>query len=493
MRIKYSSILILSVVTLVLLFSSCKKDKLLTSGGSLKFSVDTLMFDTVFTAQASFTLSVKIFNEQNQKINISSVRLQNGGSSFFNLNVDGFPGNNISNLELAAHDSIYVFATVNIDPTNENNPFLIEDKLIATLNGKDFSIPVEAFGQNAHYIVDSTLTKYGGTITWLTDKPYVILHNALVDSATTLVIPPRCRIYMNADSRLLVDGTLIADAPTKADSIVFQGDRLDRAYFGGDLPGEWGGLYYTQNSTGNVLNHVVLKNCGNSTTIAGIGTFQPAAIQVNGTGVSAATPQLTMKHTIVQNAIGFGLLCFAANNVVAENCLIHTTGAQAMALLQGGNYTITNCSFINYKPVSVSHTDNPTIAVRNYFDTSDAGYIPGNLNAVLTNCLVYGSLQDEVLAQKKGTATYNVQFLNCALTTSQSTDAIDASTVLNSACIFNQDAQLTDYAKWDFRPKASSPLAGAGTNTGAAAGITDDLNGDGRNIPLDIGCYNHTP
>jgi len=461
----------------MLLFgTSCKKDKLLTSGGNLKFSTDTLTFDTVFTAQGSFTLQVKIFNPQDQKVNISSIRLQNGTSSYFHLNIDGFSGNSRENIEIAAKDSMFVFATVNIDPTDQNTPFVIEDKLIATLNGTDFSLPIVAFGQNAHYITDSVLSSQT-PIQWNTDKPYVIVHSALVDSSTTLVIPPKCRIYMHADSRLYVQGTLLAQG-TKTDSIIFQGDRLDRDYFGGDLPGEWGGLYFDISSHNNKLDWVVMKNCGSS-----VGNGLPAALWVSGDGSS--TNQLTMTHTIIENSIGYGLLCFNAN-VKAENSLVHSTGTQAIAIFQGGNYTITNCDFVNYYPQNINHTDNPTGAVLNYYDTSNTGYLQGNLNAVFTNCLIYGTINDELITAKKGNGSFNLQFVNCDIRSSQSTDAIEPSTVFTN-CIFNQDPQFVDYSKWNFRVKQGSPVIDAGTPVTVGNDLDDQARVNGTAI--DIGCY----
>ncbi len=69
--------------------ASCKKDKLLESGGELRFSTDTVTFDTVFTTLGSATVGLKIFNPQDQKVNLSSVRIEGGAASFFHINVDG--------------------------------------------------------------------------------------------------------------------------------------------------------------------------------------------------------------------------------------------------------------------------------------------------------------------------------------------------------------------------------------------------------------------
>src|SRR5690606_38660932 len=111
-----------------------------------------------------------------------------------------------------------------------------------------------------------------------------------------LVIPPGCRIYMHADSRLFVLGRLLAKG-SKTDSIIFQGDRLDRNYFGNvGYPGEWGGIYFFESSFGSELDWVVLRNGGNSAR----GTL-PATIQVTGNNASVGTRQLTMTHTVIEN------------------------------------------------------------------------------------------------------------------------------------------------------------------------------------------------
>lgn len=457
----------------LLSFYSCKKETLLNNGGELRFSTDTLTFDTVFTEYASFTLAVKIFNPQNQKIIVSNVRLEKGQSSFFNLNVDGVAGNNVNNTEVAANDSFYVFATVKIDPTNENNPFLIEDRLIATLNGKEFSIPVLAYGQNAHYIKQEDMTT---NTTWVNDKPYVILQSAGVDSNVTLTIDPGCRIYMNQDSRLFVWGNVIANG-TKQDSIIFQGNRLDRAYFGYEgYPGEWGGLYFFPSSNNNFLKWVVIRNCGNTA----FGTL-PAAIQV--TGEPSLTTQLTMENTVIENSIGYGVLSFTGN-IKAQNCLVHTTGAQALAIFQGGNYSFDNCDFLNFGSDKVKHIDesNPTVAVLNYFDISQSQRIVSDVNANFTNCLIYGSLEDELFCNKADEAAYNANFTNCIIKAKEPIPGY----VTVTDCKLNENPLFNDLAKWDYRLQEGSPAIDAGTNVFP---ISNDLDDKPLVTPFDIGCY----
>jgi len=479
-----SGYIISSIFCLLVVFSSsCKKETLLTSGGELRFSIDTLNFDTVFTSLGSFTLQVKIFNPQDQKVNISSVRLQNGSNSFFRLNVNGISGNTVSDLEVAANDSIYVFATVKIDPNSDTLPFIVEDRLIATLNGKEYALPFYAYGQNAYYLRDSVISE---NTTWKTDKPYVILHSAAIDKGYTLNIPPGCRVYMHADSRLYVLGTLNAIG-TKKDSIIFQGDRLDRGYFGNEgYPGEWGGIYFDSSSTGNKMEWCVLKNCGNN-----ISGGLPFAIEVF--GQSGIGVQLTLKNTVIQNSLGYGILSFGGN-IVAQNTLVHDCGAQALAIFQGGSYDFTNCSFINYFPRKVAHSDEPTVAVLNYFPISNTQVIAGDLNASFTNCVIYGSLENELFVNKVDETEYKTSFTNCLLKHNQPDKpefTLPKHRLDFTNCILNEDPKFENYEKVNFRSKAGSPMV----DNGISVSLMNDLDNQPRpqGNAYDIGCYEFQP
>lgn len=460
--------------------SSCKKDRLLDSGGEIRFSTDTLSFNTVFTALGTATQTVKIFNKQNQKIVLSSVRLEGGSSSFFSLNVDGRQGKSASDIEIAANDSVYVFATVKVDPTDQNTPFIIEDKLTATLNGKDFSIPVIAYGQNAHFITDSLLE----TQTWLTDKPYVVFGVALVDAGTTLTIPAGCRVYMHANARLFVEGTLTAIG-TKQDSIIFQGDRLDRAYFGNEgYPGEWGGIYFTSHSSGSQLTHVILRNGGN-----GAQGVTPALIQLAPDSVhNPLAPQLTMDKVILENSIGYGLLSFAGT-LIAQNCLIHSCGASALALLQGGDYHLDYCTIATYGNNKIAHTDNPAAVILNYFINQYKELVPGALKCTLRNCVVAGSLTNEFVADDTSLAQASLVLQNCVLKAEKDKTEpwVSQTSVqyLGPSAAFN--SLFKDALKGDYHPSSTSILI----DMAVASLIDSDLEDQHRpkgNAP-DIGCY----
>lgn len=467
---------------------SCKKQQLLTSGGTLAFSTDTLTFDTVFTAAGSFTTGLVIYNRQSDPIVVSSVRLEKGSGSYFHLNVDGYQGNNITNLHIAPHDSIYVFATVNIDPTNVTTPFIVTDRLIATLNNQDFSIPFTAYGQNAHYIVsDSLVAANNGTSknNWDTILPYVVLHHCAIGSGAVLNIPPRCKVYMHQDARFFVYGTLnVGQTATQpSDSTIFQGDRLDRAYFGYvGYPGEWGGIYVIGGGTANI-NKAIIKNCGGSTPYYGY-SIQPAALEVDSGGV------LNITNSIVKNSIGHGLLGFQGS-INATNCLVEGCGGEAFAVILGGKDSITSCTFANFGSNVLSHTNNPTVGVVNWLQLSLNEYIYSNVDVVMRNCIIWGSLDSEMVCDTSGSpAGTNARLLFDHCVVKKGTQ-VEAFAKFNS-CVYT-DPLFKDASKEDFHLPVSSPAVGTGTSNYLPA---KDLEGTNR-VPsgsggYDIGCYQHS-
>lgn len=458
---------------------SCKKQQLLQSGGEVGFSTDTLTFDTVFTAVGAATQTVKIYNRQDQKIVLSSVRLDGGNASFFSLNVDGRSGKSANDIEIAANDSVYVFATVKVDPTNANTPFIIEDKLTATLNGRDFSIPVIAYGQNAHFITDSVLQ----TATWINDKPYVIFGYAIVDSEATLTIKPGCRIYMHQNARMFVDGTLDARG-TKQDSIIFQGDRLDRAYFGYEgYPGEWGGIYFTQRSKNNYLEHVILKNGGNTAQGAPAAMIEVAPDTLAG----RTAAQLILNKVIIENSIGYGLLSFTGT-IVAQNCLIHSCGASALALVQGGNYTLEHCTIATYGDSKIAHNDNPAAVVLNYYPRTPTETDIAPLICTLRNCVVAGSLTDEFVADSIEGAEARLLLEGCVLKTSEPkirpwvTRGQNIQYISPGSTAY--DSLFRSVPRDDYHPASISPLIGSGVSSTISTDLEDNIY-----LKPDVGCY----
>src|SRR5690349_17925732 len=236
---------------------SCKKESFITSStASLATSADSLHFDTVFTTTGSITKFFRIYNQNNQKLRLSKVSLRGGSASLFNINVDGTQGPEVTNIELDANDSIYVFVTVKIDPTSANLPFVVQDSILIDYNGNQRWVQLDAWGQNANFMRSKSIT---GNVTWTNTKPYVITGGLLVDENATLTIQKGCRIYLHADAPFIVDGTLnVTGEKYDSTRVVFKSDRLDDPYR--DFPGSWPGIYFRDKSKNNTLQYASVLN-----------------------------------------------------------------------------------------------------------------------------------------------------------------------------------------------------------------------------------------
>ncbi|MGZ5190965.1 MAG: hypothetical protein ACXWCZ_08070, partial [Flavisolibacter sp.] len=171
----------------------------------MRTSVDTLHFDTVFTSTGSISQFIRIFNNNDKGIHVSSVRLAGGNNSFFKINVDGIAGPLVNNIDIAANDSTYIFVTVSINPTTANLPFIVRDSIEISYNGNKKFIQLDAYGRNAHFLRDRTIKI---NEVWNNDLPYVILGHLIIDTNATLTINKSCQIYMHADAPFIVDGSL---------------------------------------------------------------------------------------------------------------------------------------------------------------------------------------------------------------------------------------------------------------------------------------------
>ena len=187
-----------------LLLFSCKKDNLLTStNASIYIGIDTLHFDTVFTTAGSVTKSFRIKNENDQRIRISSIRLAGADAGVFRINVNGEPGPLIQSLDIAAGDSAHIFVNLRIPENTEALPFLVRDSISIQWNGQEKWIQLDAYGQNAHYIRNGSISS---NTTWDNSMPYVILGPMVVEENVQLQITKGTKI---SDTSIFFTGILL--------------------------------------------------------------------------------------------------------------------------------------------------------------------------------------------------------------------------------------------------------------------------------------------
>ena len=240
-------ILVLCPLSIVLCyFTGCNQYKVSDDPTlRLSFSHDTVRFDTVFTAQGSTTMQVKVYNRNSNALLIDRVWMENG--QFFRVNIDGETRPNlITSMQLDGGDSMYVFVRVAIDTLHQNNPVLVSDDLHFHLSGgATQSINLQAYGQDVERIgkAGCGTTEFPRSFTFTADRPYLLFDTVIINGQMT--IRPGATLYMHQGACLMVYGNVSASG-NPDQPIRICGDRLDRLFdsvpyrFAG---GAWDGIY----------------------------------------------------------------------------------------------------------------------------------------------------------------------------------------------------------------------------------------------------------
>ncbi|HEY0355524.1 MAG TPA: choice-of-anchor Q domain-containing protein [Flavisolibacter sp.] len=452
----------LLIIALALVCFACKKESFTNSASALlRTTADTLHFDTVFTSTGSITQLVKIINDNNKGIHVSSVRLAGGNNSPFRINVDGVAGPEVNDIDISGNDSIYVFVTVSIQPNSANLPFIVRDSIEINYNGNTKYVQLDAYGRNAHFMRDHKIT---GSEIWNNDLPYVILGRLTVDTNAILTINQGCRIYMHADAPFIVNGTLVVNGEHHDSSrVVFAGDRLDEPYR--HYPASYPGIVFTNVSRNNLLNYAIIKNA-----------YQGIVV----TDPSPGT-KLTLNETIIDNAYDAGILGINTS-IKARNVLISNCGKNIL-LVNGGDYDFNHCTAASFSSNLGVHRD-PVLLLTNYLLQES-----NDLNAVFRNCIFWGEnnglVPDEVKVLKQGNNAFNVIFDQVLWRVQNPPLNIIANGIIN-----NQDPKFdsinTSEKFYSFQLKHDSPAIDKGVNTG----VSTDLNGRPRPVGLpDLGAY----
>ncbi len=443
------------IVAVSLSMVSCKKNNLL-SKKNLSFSVDTLVFDTVFTTIGSTTKQFKIYNKESKTVQIDEIELVGGESSPFRMNVDGLMGTKMTNIKLEGKDSLFVFVEVTLDINSQSLPLIIEDSIRFRTNGKDQYVKLAVWGQDAYFHYKDL-----NEGTWPNDKPHVIYGYAAVDSAKTLNIQAGTQVHLHKNAIFYVYKSTLNVQGTIGNEVVFQGDRLEQDYQ--DISGQYYGIYF-QEARPSTIDYAIIKN-GTS----GVHLFSEDPTNSGYT--------LTMTNTIIQNQARYGVFIYSGAKVKAENCIISKNGTHALLVLEGGDFNFNHCDLLGY-----GASPNPAVGISNFFTNyQTATTNVGSINeGVLYNCVVSGSLATEMAIDTIQLAgvTLNFDFKNCLI----KSETIQTDSFYQSI-IWNNNPLFTDPSIYDFSFLVNSPLNG----NGFATSVITDIFGNPRNNPPDIG------
>ncbi|MCC8143251.1 MAG: hypothetical protein LUD02_05650 [Tannerellaceae bacterium] len=402
----------------------------------LSFSTDTLAFDTVFTTIGSATRQFMVYNTNNEALLIESVMLAGSGSSGFRINVDGRKGDYFNDVRIKAEDSLYVFVEVTVDPNGIDQPLLVEDSVVFMINGIQQTVLLEAYGQDVNLYKGGKII-ISDTILEAT-KPYLIYDSLVIAEDVHVWIEPGATFYMHDKANILVYGTMEATG-TLEQPITFRGDRLD--FIQNDIlpydrvPGQWGGIFFQQESFNNKMDYVLVRNGKTGLTC------------------EESTPdeiKLSLTNSQINN--------MSENLFVAINCHIEAVNTEfsnarrGLVMLMGGRYNFIHCTLANYMTLA---SRDPNVWQPSLMITNDMNNHPVE-EAIFINCIIDGNTNattGELELIENKDAEFNYLFDHCAIKTpTQTTPGYADIIFLNDETdmeytLINQERHI-----YDFRP-----------------------------------------
>ena len=455
-QLGYILVLILTLGYLI----SCEDEKYLSSSDvKLRFSVDTVMFDTIFTTIGSTTQHLKIYNPYDQKLLISSVKLAKSDRSNFRLNINGVSSNEVQNMEIAPFDSLYIFVEVTIDPSGQNLPLVVKDSIVFVTNANRQYVDLVAWGQDFKLIKQQKLKS---TI-WTNEKPYLIYNYVFVDSAAILTIEPGTKIYFHKEAGLYVNGSVVAKG-TVENPIVFQGDRLEDVY--NNVPDQWNGIRLYSGSKNNEFSNVEIKNANIGLHVGDFDKDESATVKLH--------------NTKIQNMAYAGIFA-VRSEVVADNCLITNCGMYAAALLVGGDYEFNHSTIANYwGNFGLKARTSPSLWIQNHLKINNKPYLGDITKANFGNCIIAGNTinGNELLLDKSIDKLLNYKFDRCFIQVADTFKTSNNDRFIN--ILRGVDPKFVDpYKKLNFELDTLSPAKDAGKLTIARL-FPNDLKGRDR-------------
>lgn len=500
--------LFLTGLILVLFYTSCRKDfSTVSSSGKLSFSKDTIYLDTIFSNIGSSTRQFKVYNKSNQAISISNITLERGSASLYRLNIDGVAGQNFQNVDILAHDSIYIFVEATINFNAVTNP-LYTDKIIFDNGNNQQKVNLVTLVQDAHFLfpsrdangVNETIILgiddkgepievngffLNGNTTFTNDKPYVIYGYVGVPENATLTINQGTQLHFHENSGIIISkNASIKVNGTLNNNVVFQGDRLEPQFE--NTAGQWGTIWLRAGSKNNVINNVLIKNSVIGILVDSIG--------------NNSSPTLSVKNTQIYNTSNFGILG-RQTHIVGENLVVANNGQSSLACTIGGTYKFTHCTFANY--YSSGFRQFPTLLINNFYSFKDINGVETfkieDLNlAQFTNCIIDGNQNIEMILEKKEGSTFNYQFENNLIKFNDINKTFisnplynfgDASFFIDN--IINGDAKFKDVVTNQLIIGKDATIINK-AKVNAALQVPFDILGVMRTLNPDIGAYQHS-
>lgn len=355
----------------------CERDYMFRGGtDGIAFSVDTVMFDTIFTSVGSATRHFRVYNPYGSDMTIDAIQLAGGEDSKFRINVNGIPEHSVDDVALRTGDSLFIFVEVTINPdANLDASFVVVDSVLFYTKERIQSVKLVAYGQDVVLMRKDSITSQ----TFTADKPYLIYDWLMVGEGATLTIEEGAHLHFYKGASLIVhkDASLIVNG-TQENPVVFTGSRLEEWY--ADKPGQWGSIWLMPGSRDHVISYADIRNA----------TY---GLIVDSVGLNGEAP-LLLSNTRIEHITNQGLVA-QSSSIVAHNSLFADCGSASVALTLGGKYAFYHCTIANY--YRWGYRSIPALLLSNYFVKDDnEPEILDLESALFSNCIIYGPNENEI-------------------------------------------------------------------------------------------------
>lgn len=421
-------------------------------GFTFRLSTDTLQFDTVFTQRGSTSRRLWIYNDAAQNFSLDFIGVSQ--NSPFSLIINGTAAKSSTGEILRAADSLQIFVNVNIDPGNEESPFIIRDSIEIRSGDNQQFVQLLAYGQDAIYIGD---TVFSQNLQWNPQKAVVLLKSVLVDSSAMLSISAGTQVFADRGAYLFVAGKMHA-LGEKENPIRFLNSRQDGVFR--NAPGQWGGIIFLEGSAENHLDWVIIRNAEYGIRI--------------GSPDNDTIPNLRLSNAIIENTLSAGLLSFTTD-VQVENTLINNSFGYTAAFLAGGwvdlnHVTIANFGFSTGRNEEALLVSDQVVLANNQI-------LSAPMRFGMHNSIVWGSFPNETVFFEGTNGNLNLILSHNLVRSNR--------TFWDTSHLINQNPQFLSPQSFDYRPAPNSPVRAKGV----ASTLSFDLAGRERSNPPSIGAY----
>ena len=352
-----------------------------STGARLSFSEDTIRFDTLFSTVPSATQTFWVRNESSDGIRILTARLERNNQSGYRVNVDGTYLDPVgSDFEVRKGDSILVFVEVTTRENRSEEPQLVEDNLIFTLeSGVEQRVNLRTYSWDAQKLTDLVIRQD----TVIESRVPIIVYGQgiRVEQGATLTLR-NTEFYFHDGAGIDALGNVMAE------KCLFRGDRLDRmfSYLPYDrVSGQWRGITLSSSDGYNLFTDCEIRNAVDA--------------------VVCDSTTLYLYNTVVHNSSGEGLSA-RHSTVVVDYCQFSNTFGDCLGLF-GCEASIQHSTLAQFYPFSA----NRGFAL--HFVNTE---LPMAL--VCTNTLVTGYADDVVLGEVADTTVvFDYRFADCLLRT----------------------------------------------------------------------------